>query len=519
MNKNIYFTTYIIIATLSLVACDKFLDVKPAGKLTPEKGDVIAFDRLLNNSATISSTFQRANDGTTPLTYLTNNIEVSDNQANYSWGSGTGNTELFFAHIFQLPYGNPGSMDESWNNGVYRAAEYFNIVIDGVNEVRTPEVERQANETIAQATVARAWGYFFASLGYGPVYKPGGDNSRKVLPYRTASSVMAPMEELSTMQEIFDRVLSEVHGVLRHIPEMASSNTRFGKAQTYAFLAEYHLFTHKFDSVAYYSDKALELAAAQQGGLENLFFDMNQFSWSNQAAVDENPDLRVGNNATIVSPQGQVTETMHRENCLYRAPTLGGVSGAMSYPTAEFLALFESTDLRTEYYIFEYISTVPNIPAGVPNDGRRVQNYQTKFGRTNGYSYPELLLMRAESRARTGNTSGALSDLNYLRRFRHTPDALPLNITNPDALVQEVLNERRRELAAASPKHCFDLKRLCLDSGKPWGKTSVTHTVKGVPYTADIDSEYFILPIKNPILKYNPQWGISLDSRPWSSVP
>ena len=280
----------LLILSLTLASCTKFLDVKPAGKLIPESGDVSSFDKLLNNTNTISYIFYN-NNGISALNFLGDDIQLSDNQADFAWYNGHPNIDCYFAHIFKKPYGNPATQDYYWNWGFYKAAQYFNACIDGVNKVKTADTEKEAQETIAEATVARAWGYFVASLGYGPVYKPKGDNSAKVLPYRTASDVMSQMEDLSTLQQIYDRVLSDIHTSLPNIPDRVSSNTRFGKVQTYAFLAYYHLFTAHYDSVAFYADKALTMAAAQAGGMENLFYDMNQFSWAD-AKVATDPDSR-----------------------------------------------------------------------------------------------------------------------------------------------------------------------------------------------------------------------------------
>ncbi len=56
----------------------------------------------------------------------------------------------------------------------YRPIEYFNVCIDGINSVRTANEEQLANETIAQAKVARAYLFFNLALIYGPVYNPMG---------------------------------------------------------------------------------------------------------------------------------------------------------------------------------------------------------------------------------------------------------------------------------------------------------------------------------------------------------
>lgn len=507
---------YISLAVL-LTSCASFLDVKPAGKLIPEKGDISSFDKLLNNANTISYIYYN-NNGTSALNYLTDDLEMTDIQAQYAWYNGHPNIDCYFAYTFKKPYGNPNTQDYYWNWGFYRAAQYFNACIDGVNDVRTTDTDEEARETIAQATVARAWGYFTAALGYGPVYKPKGDNSAKVIPYRTQSDVLSPMEDLSTLQGVYDRVLSDVHSVLADIPEYASSNTRFGKVQTYAFLAYYHLFTAQYDSVAYYADKALTMAANQKGGMENLFFDMNKFSWAQAVAATTNRDLRYSSSINTTQGADPVSASYNREMCLYRECGSGGSYSA--YPSTEFKSLLDTeTDLRCEYYYFEYDGYNTVVGADKFDDGRQVQNYMaSKIAVSSGFSYPEVLLMRAEGRARTGNVSGALADLNYLRKFRHKTGTPDLTISGADNVMTEIANERRRELPMGSHKRFADLKRYTNDAGKPWAKTAISHTVQGKTYTQNVDSDYYVLPIRNAVLEWNTQWGIPLDETVWSNT-
>lgn len=512
MKKILILSTLLV---LLLTSCESFLDVKPAGKLIPETSDVSSFDKLLNNTNTISWIYMN-NNRNSSLIYLADDIEMSDNQAEYAWYNGHPNIDCYFAHIYKMPYGNPAVQDYYWNWGFYRAAQYFNACIDGCNSVRTPGTEDAANQTIAQATVARAWGYFMAAIGYGPVYQPNnpGGNSAKVLPYRRTSDVMAPMEDLSTLQEVFDNVATDIHSQLKYLPEQVSSNTRFGKIQAYAFLAYYHLFTANYDSVSIYADRALTLAAQQSGGMDQLFYDMNEFSWAD-SKVATDPDLRYGSTINTTQGKDAISTTYNRENCLYRECAGGGSSS--TYPSKELLDLFDqTTDLRREFFFFEYDGYKTTVGGVSYDDGKRIQCYQTKQSRTSGYTYPEILLMRAEGRARTNNTQGALDDLNYLRKFRHKTGTPALNISGADNIIQEIVNERRRELPLGSPKRFFDLKRYCLESGKSWCKTEVQHVVQGVTYSQPVNSAYFVLPIRNDVIRWNPHWGIPMDESPWS---
>lgn len=486
-------------------SCSGFLDVKPAGKLIVEKGDVTSYDNLMYGSSILGSGFK--NSGTYSM--LTDEIQVSDNHITYN----TNDSYIagINAFIFRTPYSNPTLKDAFWGT-FYNIAQTYNCCIDGINGVRTPDTDAEARSSIAQATVGRAWCYFTAAQLYGPVYKPNGDNSAKVLPYRKSSEVMSAMEPLSTLEEVYDNVLGDIHSVMDDIPENVAGVARFGKIQTYALLAYYHLFTAHYDSVAFYANSALELAAMQKGGMENLFYDMNKFSWADNKVAEE-PDAR--NRSSINTSQGDIalTDANMREICLYKYPELNG----LCYPSDEFLGLFdEATDLRREYYFFEYDGYKGSLGGVKYDDGRRILNYQSKIALTSGFTYPEILLMRAEGYVRTGNLSGALSDLNYLRKLRHKTGTPLLSLSSADDIMLEIANERRRELPVATPKRFADLKRYTNDAGKPWSKSQITHTAKGKVFTQNIDSEYFVIPKPNDVIRYNPQWGLEENTTPWN---
>ncbi len=74
----------LFIFPIIITGCSKFLDVKPAGKLIPETGDVASYEKLLNNDYTLTGGFSNNNNGCR-LNYLTDDVEMSNNQANYFW--------------------------------------------------------------------------------------------------------------------------------------------------------------------------------------------------------------------------------------------------------------------------------------------------------------------------------------------------------------------------------------------------------------------------------------------------
>ncbi|UYQ91227.1 RagB/SusD family nutrient uptake outer membrane protein [Chitinophaga horti] len=502
----------ILTAGISLSACNKFLDVKPKGKLIPST--VADFDHLLDAEDIVRYPFVN-NNSVSMLAYLTDNVTLSEGLGNVFYKANN-NTSLdnYYAYTFRAPFKNPNSLEYFWNWGTYRAMKYFNNVISGVSALRTPENAAQSDAVMAQAYVNRAWAYFHTTMVYGPVYKPGGNNSTKTIPYLTDPDVNAPMPDLSTQEEVYTKVLADLHAGLAHAPVATNYPSRPNKAATQAMLAYYHLFTRRYDSVAYYANLAWTAASAK--GVDGVLYNFNSLTY----APPGNPL-----SSAIVSPDSKINLPNSREILFFRNTdnTVGRIT--QSYPSAEFIALFDAaSDLRYKYYLITAPGYKTTYNGTAYDDGPRVQYYRgsltnslPRFQMTAGFTYPEVLLMRAEAYARLNRLPEAMSDVNLLRRYRFvtgTPDlAMP---ASQDEVIKLVLDERRRELPLGHIKRFMDLKRFCLEPDKPWGKTKVVHTLGSETFEGTIDAPLFVLPIPNTILRFNPQWGIPLDERPFN---
>jgi hypothetical protein len=114
----------------------------------------------------------------------------------------------------------------------------------------------------------------------------------------------------------------------------------------------------------------------------------------------------------------------------------------------------------------------------------------------------EVYLNRAEARANSSNDTGAQEDLNMIKQ-RGWADAPAVTATG-DALVTEILNERRIELSFEGHR-IHDVSRNKLDVVR----VDCTSPVCGITYP----SARFILPIPieetdvNPNIAQNPEYG------------
>lgn len=486
----------ILLTTIILSACGKFLDVKPKGKLIPSS--VKDFDNLLDNFGIVNSSFQGG-----MLSYLTDNVVLSEGISKvYYVANNSTYLESYYAYIFRQPYRRPTVSDLFW---IYGTIGVYNNIIKGVNEVKTAADAKYAGEVIAQAKVGRAWAYFIMNLLYGPVYKPGTANSTKTIPFVTNTDIEAPMVDLSTQEEMFAHIARDLHDALPDIPVNTTWPSRPNKVAAYTMLAYYHLFTQKFDSVAYYANLGWTQAAA--GGVDKLIYNYNSFSW-------KTPNNLV--NSEIAAPDNLLMASNNRETILHKTPDFGGQS-PRCYPSDELIALFDrANDLRFKYFFLSAPGYKTTYNGVTYDDGNRIQYYRSnKTQMTGGFTFPELLLMRAEGYARTNKLAEAVDDLNTLRKYRYVTGTPVLTPGTQDQVIQMVLDERRRELPLSHYKRLLDLKRFVLETGKPWSKTKITHTVGSQVYEGTIDSPDFILNISNFYLQYNPQWGVPLDIRPF----
>ena len=506
---------YLSLGLCLFTGCDDFLDVQPIGKLIPK--EVAEFENILNNPRTVEYYYVDNNRGTS-LANLGDNMEISENMAEYLYTNTHPNIDRYAAYIFKKPYRNPNVNDYYWNWGTYRTAGLLNNVVDGIEGLQNKGNVEYANEVVAQAKAARAWGYLTMALVYGPMYNPASDNSQKTIPYRTSGDPTQPNPNLATTAEIFELVKADLDYALEHAPENVGNPSRTNMCAVQALAAYYYMFARDWENMLKYSNMAWQTALKQKGGVDNLIYNLGDFYYQPDPAVSPTPGTDAEVNLDLKGPDQLFEQTYHRELLFYRKAPAG-----TDYPSQDFLSLFDQeNDLRYRLFALKALGYSKVVGTKKVNDGIVTKWYRGKKTiETEALSFPELLLMKAEANARLGKTKDALADLNLLRSYRYdrtkgTTDLENGSSMNNDELLTEIFKERRRELPMGTFQRVLDLKRLAIDSGKPWCKTTVVHTVGSKTYSAEVLSDYFILPISNVILEYNPQWGVELDNSPYN---
>ncbi len=123
--------------------------------------------------------------------------------------------------------------------------------------------------------------------------------------------------------------------------------------------------------------------------------------------------------------------------------------------TQTFISSFEQGDQRRN----NWIATVTNGTGGPyyrPFKYKKNTNTGTSVEYSIVLRLAEVYLIRAEARARQGDLSNALVDLNFIRNNAGLSDS---GAVTQDEIIQAILHERQIELFTEQGHRFFDLKR------------------------------------------------------------
>ncbi|MEO6682760.1 MAG: RagB/SusD family nutrient uptake outer membrane protein, partial [Ginsengibacter sp.] len=156
--------------------------------------------------------------------------------------------------------------------------------------------------------------------------------------------------------------------------------------------------------------------------------------------------------------------------------------------STEFYQLFSDNDIRKEAY-FNGQTVKPTWPDGRANGPKNVQ-YRF-FIPENAY------LILAESYYRLNQPGEAIATLNKFKSFRNAGTATGLS---GEQLLQEIINERRKEFFSDTDKRWLDLKR--------YGKTTISRNLRffDKQYSVEVKPNdfHYALPIPIEELQQNP---------------
>jgi hypothetical protein len=460
--KKIYnYTLKLILVTVLLTvlgSCKKsFLEILPKGKIIA--GKTSDYDLLMNNLDLINSN---------PEGPLSLGDEIAAIEPNWT-AAGFKDKQLFKYE------GDLYTVEENATETLapLKALYIYNKVVNEVLE-STGGTDAAKKSIHAEALASRAWTYFMLINLFGKPYNAATASTDAGFPLITEADINRTDFKRVSVQEIYDLILSDLNTA---IPDLANTGVfwrgRMCKATAKGILAKVYMFMGKFN-------EALPLLNESISGVTGPGAAVNVSLYNYNTAFPGFP--------TVVSD----FETIYSKgttNLLTNAGT------RILWLTPEASALFDPADLRLA--ATNYTSTTfPNSVKLLKRTGTTVTNSPLSL------RLPELYLLRAEVKARLGDLSGAVTDLQTLRQNRlpAAKAAVPaIAAASKMPLLQFVFEERIREFAMQGYRW-FDMRRLSVD---PLFTTpTYQHRVFN---TAGVVSETYTLKPERWVFKFSPK--------------
>lgn len=451
-------------------ACTDFLSIRPKDALYPKT--VTDYENLLNYPELLKGS-------TTFPSFLTDDAYIPDDQGGiYGIPSLESLDERSTYVLYTLSHGDiftDAEEDAFWTSS-YNNIYYYNTVIDNIPGA-VDGTEQRKEEILAEARAGRAHEYLNLVNCYCAPYDPAtADEEQSGVPLILHGDILMKDLRRNTLRECYDQILKDLTEALPKLPEKARpTKYRMSRGGGAGILARTYLILGEYEKSLKYADEALK----------------------------SNSDLLDLKTIKVLEPFGYIGRTSmplpldDPEAILIRnAPYVFG-NTEKAFASKSLLGCFDQAkDKRCMVYFVEsYFGT------DFPDPEMRL--YLSGYSENVGISSVEMYLTAAECEARIGSTERAMELVNKVRMSRivdYEPSAAP---TDRDAVLQEVLLERRREFALRGMFRFIDLRRL---SEKELGEGfAVTHNVgKGKTESMRPGDPRFVITIPNKILRFNP---------------
>jgi hypothetical protein len=370
----------------------------------------------------------------------------------------------------------------TWNYP-YFMINQVNSLIKGVNgSVKLTDQDKK--ELLGQGYALRAFFYHQLVLEFSKSYN---EDLNFPAPPIYKEPTLEP-KGMSTVKEMYDFIVADLTTAVSMLPNTRLGKSYVNKQVANAILAEVYQVMGKWDL-------AESAAVAAYGGNPAEVLDAT--SYGSGFKDNSNKEWLWG------SPQTD-DQTMY----YYLAPHVFSDHKAGAYfslyVNSTFVNLFSATDVRGGVGANKLFSVKSD--KYLATDFRYYVSNKFSFAFTSHspiIRYAEMILVDAEAKARQGNEIGAKNLLYALQKNRDVNAVQSSN--SGQALVDEILLERRKELFLENGVEWFDAKRL----GKGMIRNG-NHRLKGVnnitgkPYDLQANDLRFMLKIPQAEIDTNP---------------
>lgn len=430
----------------STISCEDLLDTEPKQSITPELAlsGISGYEGLLFSTYTHLKRFnQYGQQMLVDPEILADNLVLVNRTGRFEgefenaaashiniWGMGT---------------------DNNLSPTRYQAINELNQVIAGIDNVEGDDAEK--NSVKGEAYFLRALSYHDLHRVYS--YEPGrevnGFNLGVILRTEPVTNVTeSDLRERSTNVEGYELMVSDLENAIALLPATVGDFPyRPNKATAQALLARVNLYRGDWAGAIAAADAALAgTTAVLTSGDDYLN------SWAMVPHPESLLEIELRPNVGDWNSVDGVNESMKSMT----QPEDGGQFVVGLSP--DLVAAYEEGDIRTELYDSTSVGgqeQFMSLKWPGSRDGIFMDNLPV-------IRYSEVLLIRAEAKAHSGDAAGARTDLNTFRAARGLGEVS--GSLAGSALVDSILDERRKEFVLEGHRF-FDLKRLGRDISKP----------------------------------------------------
>jgi hypothetical protein len=384
-----------------------------------------------------------------------------------SWQSRTAterNLYIWASDVYE------GEQAYDWNF-TYRMIFQSNVVLAGLEKIAVTLQNQQLwNQLKGAAHFYRAQGFFNLLQEFAKPYDQASASSDLGVPLRLTPDVNITPPR-SSVAECYMQVIEDLQKAEQLTPAVPQFQSRPSKPAANGLLARVFLFMHDYSKAASYASTALSFTS-------NLidFNSLNATTGFPFAAFPANREIIFYAESSVYVMLLPANYTV--DSNLYRS--------------------YAANDLRrTIFYT-----------AGSGGAVSFKGQYTAKTNFFAGLAVNEMYLVLAESKARLGDVTGAMADLNTLlsKRWKSGTFA-PFTASTQDAALSIVIAERRKELPFTASLRWSDCRRLNKDTRFA---ITLTRMLNGITYTLPPNHDKYVLPIPDPEIKLT---GISQNPR------
>lgn len=433
MNKHIRIAIFFTVLSAGFLSCKKdFLDNVPLGEAIATTTD--DYEQLMNGKNFYSYLPTAGWD----LPFVMEDDAALEGPYAAYLGPSLTNAFQWQAVIYQQT-DQPEDLAIGLQN-LYTLNKVINEVLGSTSGSDSAKKELQA-----EAMATRAWQYLQFVNFYAKPYLASTASTDPGFPVITVANATLTNYTRGAVQDVYDQMVKDLTTAIASLPVKISIPTRMSRQAAEGLLGKVYLFMGR------YSDAATEFKAA--------FNDIATAGFP--VLYNYNVTLGPGGSFLPINPNSGPSgpgnnPSDYTESVLFKVCyNLYANEGIVLAPQAA--SLFDPSDLRLQLYSANNVD-------GSSNVGGRLRKYGISYSRF-GLELPDLYLMSAECKARTNDLSGAVTDIETLRRSRMPPaDAIvPVDTSaNQTALIKFIIDERIREYALEGYRW-FDMRRLSVD--------------------------------------------------------